>query len=189
MGSGIPAGPTWVVDPIDGTNNFVHGFPYFCVAIGVCVGGRPVVGVVYNPMTNELFHAIQDGGAYLNGERIRVNPPAAGLESCLVITEYSTIDTIPSVHADNARLVGHVRGLRVLGSAALDLCHVACGRADGFLVKGIKCWDLAAGTVIVREAGGFVADYAGREDVDLYLGSVLATSCSAIGHRIVQLLQ
>ncbi len=149
----------WVIDPIDGTTNYAHGYPCFCVSIALEVEGIPQLGVVYDPMANELFWAERNRGAYLNEEPIRVSEVREPIES-LVATGFPYD---PEERDRNlelfARVTRSVRGVRRDGSAALDLCYVACGRFDGFWEVSLNPWDVAAGQLIVAEAGGRVTRF------------------------------
>lgn len=151
----------WFVDPLDGTTNFVHGLPNFAVSLGVEFRDRLVAGVVYAPALREIFWAESGRGAYLNGERVRVSQRAA-LHEALLATGFPYA---PVEGEWNTRQVANfvplVRGLRRIGSAALDLAYVACGRFDGFWEMGLSPWDLAGGSLLVEEAGGRVSDLTG----------------------------
>ena len=153
---------TWIVDPLDGTTNFVHGFPFFAVSIALEIKRQIVLGVVYNPFMDEYFEAARGTGAYLNKEPIKVSE-VKSLEESLLGTGFPYY-----VHERPQRVVDHFRrmlveaqGLRRPGSAAIDLCFVAAGRLDGFWEEGLKPWDTAAGMVIAEEAGGKVSTYDG----------------------------
>ncbi|RKP23284.1 hypothetical protein SYNPS1DRAFT_5035, partial [Syncephalis pseudoplumigaleata] len=161
----IGPAPTWIIDPVDGTANFVHGFPFVAVSIGVVVEGRLAVAVVYNPIMDEMYTAMRGHGAYLNGAHrlpLQCRPlPATGLRDCMVGAEYGSIrdDTtllpkIRSMQRLAAASAVHCRGIRCTGSAALNLCLVARGSLDVYWEIGIHCWDIAAGALIVEEAGG-----------------------------------
>lgn len=155
---------TWVIDPLDGTTNFAHGVPIFAVSIGVTHLGIPVAGVVYNPVSKELFRAEHDRGAFLNDKRITVSA-VSSVSHSLVATgfPYDMRDERDNNVRDFCRIVGEVQGIRRMGVASLDLAYVACGRFDGFWEPGLAPWDVAAGYVLVREAGGTVTDYQGGE--------------------------
>ncbi len=153
----------WVIDPIDGTTNFAHGFPYFSVSLGLLKGDEVVLGVVYNPMTEECFVAQRGSGAFLNGERIAVSTQAT-LQESLLTTGFPY--DIATTTEDNMESFAHAtkvtQGVRCLGSAALDLCHVAAGRLEGFWERSLQPWDIAAGSLIVAEAGGQVTGCKGQ---------------------------
>jgi myo-inositol-1(or 4)-monophosphatase len=154
----------WVIDPLDGTTNFAHGYPRFAVSIGVEREGEPALGVVYDPLLDELYHAALGGGAFRNGRRIQVSRETA-FERALLATGFS----YDKAHAEDDNLAEFraalkaARELRRDGSASLDLCYVASGRLDGYWEHKLKRWDVAAGGLIVREAGGRVTDRAGGD--------------------------
>ncbi|MBI5015637.1 MAG: inositol monophosphatase [Deltaproteobacteria bacterium] len=152
----------WVVDPLDGTTNYAHGFPVFCVSIAWEAGGRVRAGVVYDPLRDELFGAEEGRGSLLNGAPIRVTRTGT-LEDALLATGFPyDRRTNPRNNLDAfARLTLATQGVRRGGAAALDLAYVAAGRLDGFWEPGLKPWDLAAGILLVVEAGGRVTGYAG----------------------------
>jgi len=154
----------WVIDPLDGTMNYAHGYPRFCVSIGLAHAGEAVLGVVYDPLLDELFCAVHGEGATCNGRRIRVSREA-DLGRALLATGFAyDVHTSRDDNLDNfAHFVKRARGVRRDGSAALDLCYVAAGRFDGFWELKLKPWDTAAGSLIVREAGGSVSDFAGGQ--------------------------
>ncbi len=180
-GQGAPAAGAayrWYVDPIDGTVNFASKLPHFCTSIALATADRqPLLGVVYDPTRRELFAAVRGGGATLNGKSIRVTDTAELVDS--VITSGFPYDR--HTNPDNnlrewAAFVTRIRGERRLGSAALDLCYVGAGRLDGYWEKDLKPYDVMAGMLIAREAGGVVTDYAGgefpqREDRGRYVAS------------------
>jgi myo-inositol-1(or 4)-monophosphatase len=155
----------WFIDPIDGTVNFAHGLPIFCVSLGYQHKGELQHGVVYNPISENLFTASRDMGAELNGQTIQVST-AASLENSLLVTgfPYDTWTNPNNNLKEFNRLSKKTQGVRRLGSAALDLCYVAAGWLDGFWETSIKPWDIAAGGLIVREAGGIVSKLQGEED-------------------------
>ncbi|OGA72175.1 MAG: inositol monophosphatase [Betaproteobacteria bacterium RIFCSPLOWO2_12_FULL_65_14] len=154
----------WIIDPLDGTTNFIHGFPQYCVSIGVQHRGALAHAVVYDPGRNELFTASRGGGAFLNDRRIRVSK-CTHLKDALVGTgfpfkELSRLD----LYAKQLRtLMQGSAGVRRAGAAALDFAYVACGRLDAFWEMGLSAWDMAAGSLLVQEAGGLVGDLAGEQ--------------------------
>jgi myo-inositol-1(or 4)-monophosphatase len=152
----------WVIDPLDGTVNYAHGYPCFCVSIGVEHRGARTVGVVYDPLRDELFEAVRGGGARRNGRPIRVSP-LADLSRALLATGFAyDVHDSPVDNLDRlGRAVKRAGGLRRDGSAALDLCYVACGRFDGYWELKLHPWDVAAGILVVEEAGGRVSDLSG----------------------------
>lgn len=151
----------WVIDPLDGTTNFTHGLPTFAVSIGLERDGVPVVGVVYDPMRDELFTAIEKGGALLNGKPLRVAPTETLFGSLLVTGFSYDLDKRALQAATWRDLLTRVQAIRQTGSAALNLCCIAAGRLDGYWEDGIAPWDVSAGAVIVQEAGGLVTNLAG----------------------------
>ncbi len=152
----------WLVDPLDGTTNFAHGFPVFCVSIGVMFGGEIKIGVVYDPCRDELFIAEKGRGAFLNGKGISVSRVGT-VQSSLVTTGFASSLAAKEHNLRYfQRMLGSAQAVRRMGSAALDLCYVACGRFDGFWEPGLNPWDTAAGELIVKEAGGTVTTFSGE---------------------------
>jgi myo-inositol-1(or 4)-monophosphatase len=167
----------WIVDPLDGTTNFVHRLPYFAVAVGLVVAGRPVVGVVHAPVLDQTYTAADGAGAYCNGERIAVSR-TTDLGAALVATGFSYNRSAPGAEDNTARLIRALhatRDLRRYGSAELDLCMTAAGRFDAYWELYLAPYDVAAGALIVQEAGGRVTDLTGGDDW-LYGGQVLASN-------------
>lgn len=214
-----PTAPTWMVDPLDGTANFVHAFPFSCTSIALCVGGKPVVGVVYNPIIGEFFSAKRGGGAFLNGKRLRLaavgegevsggsggghataagNPASSSssteelLSRALIGTEIGTsrdAEVMDAVFKRAKAVTRASRSLRCGGSCALGLCGVACGRLDAFYEIGFGgCWDVAAGALVVTEAGGCVLDPAGGE-FGVMARRVLAARGERTGRAVAALLK
>lgn len=153
----------WVIDPLDGTTNFAHGFPTYAVSIGVECDAVGILGVVYDPTRDELFTARTGGGAWLNGQPIHVTSTEQ-LDHALLVTGFSyDIRDTPNNNLNHfCQFALKTQGLRRTGSAALDLCYVAAGRFDGFWEVKLNPWDMAAGVVILREAGGMVTDFSGK---------------------------
>jgi myo-inositol-1(or 4)-monophosphatase len=152
----------WVFDPIDGTNNYAHGLPIFCSSLALEIDGRGEIGAIYDPTRKELFVAERGGGAFLNGRPIHVSDASSLVESMLVTGfPYDIHARIPEIVGLFGEFVGKARAVRRLGSAALDICYVAAGRMDGFWEQDLKPWDIAAGAVILEEAGGKVTDFSG----------------------------
>jgi len=151
----------WYVDPLDGTTNFAHGFPAFCVSLALERGGTLIAGVIYDPLRLEMFAAERGGGAYLNGHRIHVSR-AARLEDSLVATGFPSRKRHLSVNVHfYHQMAMATHGVRRAGSAALDLAYVACGRLDAFWEFGLNSWDMAAGVLLVSEGGGQSSDMRG----------------------------
>jgi myo-inositol-1(or 4)-monophosphatase len=166
----------WAIDPLDGTTNYAHGYPVASVSIGLLVGGIPSVGVVYNPFRNELFRAARGLGATCNRRSICVSATEE-LDKSLLVTgfAYDRRQTEDNNYREFCHLTHITQGVRRSGSASLDLTDVACGRLDGYWERGIKTWDMAAGIVIVAEAGGKITAYDGSP-LDIESGRVLATN-------------
>jgi len=167
----------WIIDPLDGTMNFVHSFPHFAISIGIQIRGVMEHGVVYNPVTNELFTATKGSGAQLDGRRIRVSD-CKTMETALVCTGFSPRrkeEDHNIVMQRLQRVLGECADVRRTGSAALDLAYVAAGRLDGFWESSLGPWDMAAGSLLVREAGGFVGDFNGDEKF-LDSGKIIAAT-------------
>jgi myo-inositol-1(or 4)-monophosphatase len=158
------SGYRWILDPLDGTTNYSHTFPVFSISAALELRGRVVLGLVYDPMRDEMFSAPAGGGAFLGSRRIRVSG-VADLGRSLLATGFPyDIRTSPVNNIGHwGRFILRAQAVRRCGSAAMDLCYVACGRFDGFWELKLKPWDVAAGALIVREAGGSVSDFAGRE--------------------------
>jgi myo-inositol-1(or 4)-monophosphatase len=160
--SETPKGYRWVVDPLDGTTNFIHGFPMFCVSVALELDGQAVVGVVYDPVRDELFSALRGQGAWLNGRPIRVSSLGAGQRALLATGFPFRMKELIGPYLEVFREVFlQVGDLRRAGSAALDLAYVAAGRLEGFFELGLKAWDVAAGGLLVKEAGGLCTDLSG----------------------------
>jgi myo-inositol-1(or 4)-monophosphatase len=171
-----PSPYLWIIDPLDGTTNFAHGYPAYCVSIGLEYNGRCILGVIYDPSRDELFTAIEQSGAQMNGRPIRVSETAA-LNSSLLVTGFAyDIRETPRNNLDHfSKFALKAQGLRRTGSAALDLCYVAAGRFDGFWEVRLNPWDMAAGSVIVQEAGGRLTDFSGK-DLSVYGQELVASN-------------
>ena len=162
---GLQDGISWIIDPLDGTTNFIHGFPFVAVSIAVCEDKKPVLGFVLDPLRQELFSASRGGGGYLNGSPIHASEPPA-LEDAIVATGFPhrTRHLLEPYLNTFRSIFERVSGIRRAGAAALDLAYLAAGRIDGFWEAGLKAWDVAAGSLLVTEAGGTVSDFWGTED-------------------------
>lgn len=165
----------WVVDPLDGTANFTHGYPVFCVSIALAVAGQPVVGVIYDPLRDELFTAARGQGAWLNGERLATSASDALIRAMLCTGFAYDLQWRTENLPYWSRFVELSQAVRRDGSAALDVAYVAAGRLDGYWERGIAPWDIAAGILLVTEAGGMVTDYAGRP-VDVLAREVVVSN-------------
>jgi myo-inositol-1(or 4)-monophosphatase len=177
----------WIVDPLDGTTNIVHRLPHFAVSIAFYDGGEPVAGCVFNPLLDECYSARRGGGAFLNGARISCSRQTE-LSECLLTTGFHY--KLEQLQDNNLQhfidLALQVRGVRRLGSAALDLCYTADGRYDGFWELHLAAWDVAAGVLIAQESGCLVTDFSGGGDW-LFGGRVLATNPTLHG-KVLQVL-
>ena len=169
---------TWVIDPLDGTTNFVHGLPIYSVSIALLREGWPVLGVVYEAGMDECFTAYEGGGAYLNGTRISTTT-SERLEDTLLATgfPYYNFSKLQGFQDTLAHMYQHTRGVRRIGTAAVDLAYTACGRFDGYFEYGLSPWDVAAGVVLVREAGGIVTDFS-NNNVPVASESIIAANKS-----------
>lgn len=177
----------WIIDPLDGTTNFIHGLPNYAVSIAIRKDNSTVFAVIFDPNHNELFTATKGAGAFLNNRRIRVSK-ASHLNKSLIGTgfpyrDFSNMEQYLNIFQNLCRSSA---GLRRPGAATLDLCNVACGRTDGFFEFGLKPWDIAAGSLIVAEAGGLVGDFLGNEDY-LFKGDIIAAN-PKIFHELVQII-
>jgi len=180
---------TWYIDPLDGTTNFLHGLPIFAISIGLAREGQIVAGLVYNPVTEDMFVAEKGQGAFLNNRRLRVaqrRELADTLIGCGV-PHLGKAKDHPRFKVELGHVMARVGNVRRLGAAALDLCYVASGSYDGFWERGLQSWDMAAGILMIREAGGFVTDADGGGDM-LTKGSICAGN-EAIHGQLLALLR
>ena len=165
--SGLKAGTpdcSWLIDPLDGTTNFAHQVPIFCISIAFATRDNICIGIVLNPINGELFTASREGGAQCNGRPIRVSATSRLSDSLLVTGfPYNLREIFDPIITRYASCLRAAQGVRRLGSAALDLCYVACGRFEGFWEQNLKPWDTAAGSLIAAEAGGHVTDFSNRK--------------------------
>lgn len=166
----------WAVDPLDGTTNYTHQFPMVSVSIGLLFKGTPIVGVVFNPIFNEMFQGAKGLGAKLNGQPLEVSKVNT-LKSSLLVTgfPYDRENNKDNNYPEFCHLTNIAQGVRRIGSAAIDLAYVAAGRLDGYWERGLQPWDLAAGVLLIEEAGGKVSSY-DLSPFDVYAGRTLATN-------------
>ncbi|MGK7392824.1 MAG: inositol monophosphatase family protein [Candidatus Cyclobacteriaceae bacterium M2_1C_046] len=164
----------WIIDPLDGTTNFTHGVPVYAISIGLMDNDEIVLGVVYEINRDECFYAIKGQGAFLNGDPIHVSP-AGSISESLIATgfPYHNFEKMESYLSILRIFMENSHGLRRMGSAAIDLVYVACGRFEGFFEFNLKPWDIAAGALIVKEAGGVVTDFKGGNNY-LFGGDIIA---------------
>ncbi len=171
-----PGRNRWIVDPLDGTTNYAHGYPFFCTSIAYEVQGEVIIGVIYNPIIDELFFARTGEGSYFNGERIRVSRTSEIKQALLVTGFPYDVATNPDNNLNHwTSFMMRAQALRRDGSAGLNLSYVAAGRFDGFWETRLSPWDMAAGVLIAREAGGTVTSLSGG-DFSLYAGGILASN-------------
>ena len=181
---------TFVIDPLDGTSNYLHGIPHFCVSIALVENGEPTDAVIFDPLRNEIYSASKGAGATLNDRKIRV-AERKDMTGAMLITGFPPRErarVAPQMAALQGML-GEAEDFRRTGSAALDLAYVAAGRVDGYFEAGVKAWDIAAGILLVREAGGRVCDFRGRGEKLLDGGQVVAANlklCDVLQKSIVQ---
>ena len=186
-GANADAENVWIIDPLDGTTNFLHGFPQYCVSIALAHRGQIAHGVIYDPVRNDLFTASRGRGAFLNDRRIRVSK-RQHLRDCLVGTGFpfrdgSYLDTYMRLMK---AMIEQTAGLRRPGAAALDLAYVAAGFYDGFWEVGLNAWDVAAGSLLIQEAGGLIGDLAGDGDF-LHGGQVIAATPKIFAQMVTAL--
>jgi len=179
----------WIIDPIDGTSNFLHGIPHFAISIGLEHNKEIICGIIYDPIKDEMFAAEKGNGAYVNNKRMRVSSRPK-LKDCIIFSGG------PRYQSDNKELAFEEYkkfsstvniAIRKLGSAALDMAYVAAGRCDGFWQRDLNYWDIAAGIILVKEAGGFVTDFSGENDYTLNK-TILATN-SKINKEMIEVLK
>ena len=172
----------WIVDPLDGTTNFVHQLRSFSVSIALTQNKVPIVGVVYDPLCDECFHAAKGEGAFLNGKRIEVSD-CEQLHDAMVVTGFSPSVTKESIEAKRfLEVLGKAQTIRRLGSAALNLCFLACGRVDAYWASSLNAWDIAAGLLILSESGGKIRPISG--DFDMFHPEFVASSTLELGAEI-----
>lgn len=189
-GEDIPGedGYRWIVDPLDGTSNYVHGFPYYAVSIGLEKDGELITGVILDPTRDELFSATKDGGAHLNGEPIRPSPIDKLSESLVMV---SLPTNVPKGHFTIAQFLAALDAAQHVqrsGSAALNLCYVACGRMEAYFSMSLNAWDVAAGALIVQEAGGRISKIDG-EPLQVDVPDMLSANGPGVHRELVRILE
>jgi myo-inositol-1(or 4)-monophosphatase len=178
----------WFVDPLDGTTNYAHGYPFFCSSVGLTLDGEPVAGAVYDPLKDELFTAEKGGGSYLNGRRLKVSAATELLRSMLVTGfPYDLRDDLVTKLRLFNRFMGEARAIRRDGAAALDLAYLAAGRVDGFWEERLQPWDMMAGILMVKEAGGMASRFDGSP-LGLRADEIVATN-GALHPRMLEVLR
>ena len=179
---------TWVIDPLDGTTNFIHGVPCYCISIGLMlsdgINNEIILGVIYEPNLDELFYAIKGKGAFMNGKKIAVSG-SKKLSHSLLVTGFPTYDLKKMKQYLNlfSYFMKNTRGLRRMGSAAVDLAYTACGRFDSFYEYSLNPWDVAAGSLLVKEAGGNVCDFKGGNNF-LFGKEIIASNATVHGDML-----
>nr|XP_036671112.1 inositol monophosphatase 2 [Drosophila suzukii] len=182
--------PTWIIDPIDGTNNYVRKIPHCCISVGLTINKELVLGIVYNPPANELYSAWQGHGAFLNDQPIEVsnvkeiNQAVVGYEISLIVVSNGRDKNVKRLY----KLASNATGTRSFGCAALTLCYIAAGRCDAYHVENLKPWDLAGGAVILREAGGIVYHTSGAK-FDVMKPDCVCTCSEGLAKNVIQLIE
>jgi myo-inositol-1(or 4)-monophosphatase len=182
------SGYTWVVDPVDGTTSFAHGFPFFCISAGLIdQNNEPVLGFIYAPMLNEKFTAYKNGGAFLNGLAVHVSDVKA-MSGALIGTgfPYNRRTIMDKLMRRLANFLHEVHDVRRTGSAALDIAYVACGRLDAYYEEGLQPWDVCAAAIVLKEAGGFISKFNG-DSFDLFFPEA-AVSNSSLHNELLEIL-
>lgn len=166
----------WIIDPIDGTTNFIHNFPYYGISVGIIHEEEGIIGVVYNPSTDELFYAEKDKGSYVNDERIKITNRIS-LKEALVSTTmfWDNYQTKENIHPSIIEIYKDTRGLRMVGGAAISLCEVAKGTLNAYIMPMLNTWDYTGGTIILRETGGIITQLNGKPVSFEQGGNLLAT--------------
>ncbi|XP_043518289.1 inositol monophosphatase 2-like [Frieseomelitta varia] len=185
--------PTWIIDPIDGTTNFIHGFPHTCVVIGLSIKKEMVIGIVYNPVLEQLFTARRGRGAFLNNKPIKVSnvqdlsKALICMESGFIKVDHMREKTIERIRA----IVLEAQGIRTLGVAALTLCYVAMGIVEAYYIEGpgISTWDIAAASLIISEAGGVVVDRETGEKINIMKPRAIGACNEKIANKLVELIR
>ena len=184
--------PTWIIDPIDGTTNFIHGFPHTCVVIGLAIKKEMVIGIVYNPVLEQLFTARKGRGAFLNGKPIKVSE-VQDLSKALVCMEagFMKVEHLREKTVERLRaVVQEAQGIRTLGVAALTLCYVASGIVEAYYIEGpgISTWDIAAASLIITEAGGVVVDRETGDKIDIMKPRAVGACNEKVAREIVRII-
>ena len=179
----------WIIDPIDGTSNFLHGVPHFAISVGLEHNKEIICGIIYDPIKDEMFTAEKGNGSYLNNQRMRVSSRSK-LEDCMIFTggpRRDSKDRDLALKEYNKFSLKVLVPIRKLGSAALDMAYVAAGRCDGFWQRNLNYWDIAAGIILVKEAGGFVTDFNGENEY-IQNKTILATNAK-INKEMIEVLK
>ncbi|CAK9821434.1 Inositol monophosphatase 3 [Anthophora retusa] len=182
--------PTWIIDPIDGTTNFIHQFPHTCISVALVIRKKIEIGIVYNPLMRQFFSAKRQKGAFLNGQPIKTSKITNLSESLIAMEPWIAKNSnyLVSVYNRMHALIQGTHGIRSLGTAALTLCYVAMGAIEAYHVESIDVWDVAAGKLIIEEAGGIVIDTAGGE-LDLITPRIIAACNQQIAEQLTDLFK
>ncbi|KAL6429552.1 hypothetical protein ACFW04_007480 [Cataglyphis niger] len=182
--------PTWIIDPIDGTTNFVHRFPHTCISLALLVNKKAEIGIIYNPLMRQFFFARKHCGAFLNGKPIKTSNVRDVSQSLVAMEPWLAKDPqyLANVYSRMHALIQGTHGIRSLGTAALTLCYVAMGAVEAYHIESIDAWDVAAGKLIIEEAGGVVIDTAGGE-LDIMIPKVIAACNQQIAQQLVDLFK
>ena len=177
----------WVIDPLDGTTNFAHHIPYFCVSVALAYKDEPQIGAIYNPLMDELFVAYKGGGAHLNGKKIQVS--SCALQESIIATSlpYVSSDHFVNIFKGIQQVRSHVSALRMMGAVAMDLAYSANGHFNGVFFSNLKWWDIAAGILILQEAGALVTDFKGQPLNNKFINFVAASP--TLHHDLMSLLK
>ena len=170
--SGSPSDYTWVIDPLDGTRNFAHHLPYFCISIALTYHDEPIIGVIYNPLADELIYAQKGTGAFCNDMKLGIAPPEAFADSFIAVGIPYARSQRQSIMAAIDHLAGRVAAMRHMGAVALDMANLAMGRFDGVIFTHLSWWDVAAAVAIIKESGGTIADMQGNSLTPNYQGCI-----------------
>ncbi|XP_053670669.1 inositol monophosphatase 2-like [Anopheles nili] len=186
----LSSDPTWIIDPIDGTVNFVRGIPFTCISVALAVNGELQIGIISNPSNNELYTAIKGQGSFLNGRRIKTRATEQ-LKDALVGHEFSIGSYLPiraALFERGQRFIAECLGLRAFGSAALSLAYIASGQIDAYSIQYLKPWDIAAGALLIQEAGGTVTNITGGK-YDIMKPDIVAASSKSLAMQILQIVR
>jgi myo-inositol-1(or 4)-monophosphatase len=177
----------WMIDPIDGTTNFIHNFPFYGISVGVVHKGEGLIGVVYNPVTNELFYGQKGNGAYLNGERLTITEPIELREALVATTMFwEDVFSKDALHHSIIQIHKRTRGVRMVGGAAITLCEIAKGTLSAYIVPMLSTWDYAGGVIILKEAGWSVSQLSGSP-VSFEIGGSLLASHPSIHQELLNM--
>lgn len=178
----------WVIDPLDGTTNFAHGLPYFCISVGLTYKDQPVFGMIYQPITDELFYATEGKGAYLNGSLMRISSAPMEQSVIAIGLPYAKDQIYANLLESTYAIGSHAYAIRSFGAVALDIAYVSAGRLEGAIFEELGWWDVAAGMVLVTEAGGQVSDFQGKLVTPDYQ-SFIATGTLEVRERLLSLIK